>query len=100
MQYQIRIKPGGKWHRRNMHIAGETACGEPLPGAFSSRDWQLDADLCETCFTKRERDTGEMVKLEKELLRDHDQFRFGGKHDDPPTDPNGDTITVVEKKPR
>lgn len=55
--------------------------------------------MCKECFSRFERDTGEMVRLEKEAMRDSDPFVFGGEHDEPPTDPLADTITEVSKKP-
>jgi hypothetical protein len=79
--YQIRIRPDGKWHRRQVGGDHEkTACGESLSGAMMSRDWELDSDLCEICFTKSERQTGDFQKLE----RDRDRF------DDPDHDTDPD----------
>lgn len=50
---QIRIEPGGEWHRRSA-IATETACGIEY-GAAAYREYELSGDLCRDCFTKRER---------------------------------------------
>ena len=87
---QIRIRPDGKWHRRERGNGGDkTACNEPIGAAFQSRDWELDDDMCEICFTRHERDTGRMNKIVIELERDADPALFHDP-DDEPTDPNGD----------
>lgn len=84
-QYQIRIKPDGEWHRRGPD--GKTACGELIPGAVQSRDWELDENMCGKCFTRHERDTGKMKKLERELEQRNDPHLFGDEGDNTPTDP-------------
>lgn len=96
-QYQIRIKPGGKWHRRKHGSTDLTACGEPVLGAFASRDWELDNDLCAECFSKHERTTGEMVKLEREAVRDVDAEQFSDEEHT--TDPDAENlIAEIDKK--
>ncbi len=67
--YQIRLSRTGPWHRRQ-HDTDHTACGLPIVGAYLSRDWQIDTDLCPECFTKRERDTGEMMRLERAAIEE------------------------------
>jgi hypothetical protein len=68
-QYQIKLSLTGQWHRRQ-HGNGEshTACGLLIGIAYFSRDWILDENLCPVCFTKRERDTAEMLLIEREAL--------------------------------
>jgi hypothetical protein len=67
--FQIRIKKDGLWHRRHVGNGDDlTACDEPIPVIYGSRDWVLDDNLCPVCFTPRERDTGKMKKIEKEAL--------------------------------
>ncbi len=83
---QIRVKPDGKWHRRGQ--PGATACGEPY-GAYTSRDHELDGDLCEVCFTPTERDTGEFHKIAADLQRESDPSLYFDP-DDEPTDPDAD----------
>lgn len=63
--FQIKITPAGLWHRR-LHDNGHTACGLEIPGAFQSRDFELDDKLCSACFTSHERQTGEYIKLERD----------------------------------
>ena len=65
MPTQIRLAPKGCWHRRKPDDARHTACGLVIPGAFSTRDSSLEGDLCLTCFTRHELDTGEMKKIER-----------------------------------
>jgi hypothetical protein len=65
-----------------MHGQAVTACGLAIVGAYLSRDWQLDNLLCPVCFTPRERDTGEMQKLERESLDQADAIAYGDSHDD------------------
>jgi len=48
--------------------------------------------MCEKCFTRHERDTGKLKKLERDIEATNDPFLFGEEGDDPPTDPNGDPI--------
>lgn len=57
--YQIKLRPGEPWHRRG-GIQSETACGEQLAAVagYHSRAFTLDADLCDQCFTKHERELG------------------------------------------
>lgn len=95
--YQLRIKPDGLWHRRQVGGDEElTACGEPLSGAVMSRDWELDDNLCEICFTKAERRTGRFKKLEREIAsRDPRELydeRYGYDDDEQTTDPDADGI--------
>lgn len=88
MTTQIRIKPGGEWHRRARGNGDDhTACGLPVGGAFAVRDTKLDDDLCDVCFTRHERDTGQMKKVELDAERERANFH---DPDDEPTDPNGD----------
>ncbi len=72
MVYQVKLSPTGPWHRREVDPSGigngHTACGLPIDGAYLSREHVLDDRLCPVCFTHRERDTGEMKKIEKEAL--------------------------------
>ncbi len=84
--FQIRIVPGGKWHRRGSD--NFTACGRSLEGGFMSRDAVLDDELCHECFSRHEIATGEMKKLEREILDDHEEDR-GFDADEEPTDPSG-----------
>lgn len=87
---QIKIKPGGKWHRRARGNGGDhTACNEPIGAAFATRDWQLDDQMCEVCFTTHERDTGKMKRIALDLENSSDPALFHDP-DDEPTDPNGD----------
>lgn len=85
---QIRIAPGGKWHRREAGGGNRTACAQDF-GAFLSRDDRLDDEICEICFTPHERDTGRMRKIELELTRDADPDMYFDP-DEEPTDPNGE----------
>lgn len=89
---QIRLVPNGRWHRRS-DSSDRTACGELIGSAFMSRDAKLDDNLCETCFTRHEIDTGKMKKLESDLQRDSDPALFHDP-DDEPTDPDGDPDAV------
>ncbi len=71
--YQVKLSPGGRWHRRQVYAPGHdpnghTVCGIAIQGAYLSREWALDDQLCPECFTKREMDTGEMKKIEKHAL--------------------------------
>ncbi len=72
MVYQVKLSPTGPWHRREVDPSGigngHTACGLPIDGAYLSREHVLDDRPCPVCFTHRERDTGEMKKIEKEAL--------------------------------
>lgn len=88
-QYQIRIKPGGKWHRRKHGSTDLTACGEPILGAVGSRDWELDDELCPECFSTHERTTGEFKRLEE--LRD-EEVAAGFDDKDQTTDPEADSL--------
>jgi hypothetical protein len=89
--YQIKITPVGLWHRRRTGNGNQhTACGEPISGAFLSRDWQLDENLCPTCFTPNERDTGELHKIELESLEHAAVDAYGEDLDDEPTDPDAE----------
>ena len=49
---QVRILPGGEWHRRGP-IKTETACGEEY-FACATREYELTGRLCRHCFTPRE----------------------------------------------
>jgi hypothetical protein len=94
--YQIRIAPGGNWHRRISGTGTTTACGLPLSGAVSSRDWQLDEHLCSECFSSFERQTGEFKKLERQ--RDA-EVATGFDDSDQTTDPDADGIIAqIEKQ--
>lgn len=86
---QIRIKPGGAWHRRSRSLGFDrtTECGEPITGAFAYRDYVLDGELCPRCHSRLEIDTGEMRKLERPGDGDNSLFF---NEDDTPTDPNGE----------
>ncbi len=84
---QIRIVPGGEWHRPGLDH--ETACGQPIGGAFSTRDWVLDDKICQACFTRHEHDTGRMLKITQDLEESADPGLFYDP-DDEPTDPDGD----------
>ena len=79
---QIKITPSGLWHRK-LHDNGHTACGLEIGGAYLSRDFELDDNLCSKCFTSHERQTGEIIQLEREEekypIDDDDRF------DDDPT---------------
>lgn len=68
MRYQVKLSIVGPWHRRSDEHT--TACGDPVGGAYLSREWVLDENLCPRCFTAREMDTGEMKKIEKAALAD------------------------------
>jgi hypothetical protein len=50
---QIRIRPGGEWHRRGA-VPVETACGIVF-AASGVREYELEGELCSQCFTDRER---------------------------------------------
>ncbi len=85
---QIRLVPGGHWHRRHGSKESETACGELVPGAYGTRDDVIDDQICPRCFTPDEQDTGQMKKLEVELERQSDPALFFDPEEEP-TDPNG-----------
>lgn len=73
MAYQVKLSRTGPWHRRGDEgrAAGDphrTACGEPIAGAYLSRESDLAGHLCPRCFTPRETETGEMKRIEKEAL--------------------------------
>jgi hypothetical protein len=74
-QHQIKLKPAGKWHRKQGHgdVPEKTACGETIGPLYFSREWVLDENLCPVCFTNHERDTGEMQKLEREAVELREQ---------------------------
>lgn len=65
--YQVKTSASGLWHRR-VAGNGKTACGLALTGAYLSREYMLDDQLCPQCFTPHERDTGEMKRLEREAI--------------------------------
>jgi len=98
-QYQIRIRPGGKWHRRKHGSTDLTACGEAILGAVASRDWELDLDLCPECFSRHEITTGEMVKLERERELEADVFGDEEQTTDPDAEGIDDTVADPEKPP-
>lgn len=89
---QIKLSPQGLWHRPFDNNGGDhTACGEPIENAFATRDHNLDLDLCPVCFTKRERDTGDMKKIEREALeRARSEAWFDDDLDKTPTE-----ITII-----
>lgn len=90
---QIRVRPDGAWHRKRTDNGDtHTACGEPIGGAFFTRDWQLDDQMCEACFTPHERDTGRWKKIERDLALESDPGLYFDP-DEEPTDPNGDSST-------
>lgn len=68
MSKQVRIEPGGLWHRIRQGNGGDhTACGKPIPSSVQiTRDYQLDELICYDCFTRHELETGEMRALVKE----------------------------------
>lgn len=69
MVYQVKLSRTGKWHRRQLGNGDDhTACGLSITGAYLSREWALDQSLCPECFTDRERDTGEMKRIENDAL--------------------------------
>lgn len=72
--HQLKITPGGLWHRR-LHDNGHTACGLEIGGAYQSRDFELDDKLCSSCFTTHERQTGEVIKLETDGEPPPDGYR-------------------------
>lgn len=65
------MSTAGPWHRlAEASPGGEnaTACGIRVTGAYLSRDPSLSGELCAACFTRHERDTGEMKKIERGAL--------------------------------
>lgn len=81
---QIRLHPGGLWHRP-LEGNGHTACGEHLSGAYAARDSDLDLDLCPLCFSKHERDTARIRRLQRDHDSEHGALYFD---DEDPTDPD------------
>lgn len=82
LEAQICLKPGGKWHRR---VGNTTKCGEPVPGAFVSRDGVIGDDLCENCYSARER----LLVLAAKIQRANDDEADPGLYyspEDAPTD--------------
>lgn len=71
------------WHRRDRDT-DRTACALTIGGAFASRDYELDADLCGECFTRHERDTGEIDRALLEHATETGALYFDP--DDDPTD--------------
>jgi hypothetical protein len=74
---QIRIKPGGLWHRRRWgNGRNATACGihfhEQLIPA--TRDFVLDDNICEACHSRHEIQTAEMKMLEREAAEAEGEF--------------------------
>lgn len=69
--YQVKLMPGGPWHRRGA-IETETACGAPiLPFAATMlRAYLLDTDIChDGCFSPREHQLGVAYAKELEARR-------------------------------
>lgn len=97
MNYQIRLKKDGPWHRPRTGNGGFTACGEPIGVIHFTRDHELDTNLCPKCFTPHERDTGEMKKLEKEVLERSDADAFTDPEE--PTD-EFEHVIPPTKKPK
>ena len=99
MVMQIRLEPEGAWHRRARGSDTQTACGQPIGGAFVSRDQDKHPEsngLCQDgCWTRHEIDTGQMAKIAREAEEDDPSLYFN--ENDEPTDPNGDAAIV--KKP-
>lgn len=88
-QTLIRTRPDGPWHRRSGDPR-TTACGEKISGPVASREQKPeDNNLCPSCFTRHEIDTGKMEKLKRELEKQSDQSLFYNE-DDEPTDPDAD----------
>ncbi len=76
-QHQVRFSTDEPWHRRQHGNGNDhTACGIKIFICYS-RDWVLDENLCPACFTKPERDTGAMKKIEREALEKADVDSFG-----------------------
>lgn len=50
--HQIRIRPGGEWHRRGA-VDNETACGLRYT-ISASREYELDGALCPDCHSRHE----------------------------------------------
>lgn len=71
MRRQVRIEPGGLWHRIREGNGGDhTACGKPIPSTVQwTRDYKLDALICYDCFTPHEVETGETRAIEQETAR-------------------------------
>lgn len=65
---QVRIEPGGLWHRiRAGNGDSHTACGKEIPPAVQwTREYKLDALICYDCFTRHEIATGQHRALVKE----------------------------------
>jgi hypothetical protein len=83
---QVRLRPGGKWHQPAVTEGPPmTKCEEPIRGVYFTRDHELDLDLCEICFNPSDRDTGEMMELEREA-KEYDPSLFYDDDEDP-TDP-------------
>lgn len=81
---QIRIAPNGLWHRAARGDPKHTACGAVIPGAYSSRESsRAENHLCPVCWTKHELDTGEMAKLERDVMREHEAHEHGHDRDTP-----------------
>lgn len=83
-QLQVRVRPGGEWHRHeSIDDGSDTACGLPI-GAHASRFGGVD-DLCEICFTPSEIQTGRIARLKLEYEDETGDLYFDP--DDEPTYP-------------
>jgi hypothetical protein len=89
---QIRIEPDGVWHRRR---GNGTRCGEPIAGPFMSRDDVPEEDLCNACFTPRER----LEVLIDKLQRANEEYANPALYYDPedaPTDVHDDPFADTD----
>lgn len=74
---QIRIVKDGIWHRRREgNGRNSTACGIHFPEDLiaATRDFKLDALICEACHTRHEIQTAEMKALEREAKESEGEF--------------------------
>lgn len=85
--WQIRLSPNGLWHRRARDDPRHTACGIEIIGTVASREAsRIGNHLCPICWTGYEIDTGELKRLEAEVLkREEAEAQFA---DEEPTNPN------------
>jgi len=79
LEAQIQLVPSGKWHRR---VGNTTRCGEPVLGAFISRDAPLGENPCEQCYTASER----LLVMAEEIQRANDLDAEAYYSGDTPTD--------------
>lgn len=78
---QVRIEPGGLWHRYRDDdtTATETNCTppQPIPAAIRiTRDFVLDELICYGCHSREQIVTGQMQALAKEDRRYPDDLPF------------------------